>query len=280
MDIANIFSRIELVAFDDGMTNDRLKIITAAFIEDHYQSDLGADQPVLVVSIEPPPVGVSRARATNPIRLIKAEVPSKPETDDVRLVTLGCKHLIRLFDDVPMQLWYKGAQVLITASDNDAAVIKNIHETVAAFRARRAEAELSWMPGQSERAKTPDEINSIVEGTPVQVDWPKFQRASENPDNGNAVRFAYRWAALMRHEGITTGRSIRECAEVTSHSAADRPLSALEYGFAIGLLKDAWPLFGPIVHKWHEEVILRNGAEPERPSSTDRNHSQTAPRTP
>lgn len=80
--------------------------------------------------------------------------------------------------------------------------------------------------------------------------WNKTVDANKDGGYGEAIiRYAEKWAKLMQCE-IANGKSIKECADETSHLADDEGITGFMYGCAVSILAECWK-HGEELRRWH-----------------------------
>lgn len=69
--------------------------------------------------------------------------------------------------------------------------------------------------------------------------WAKSVAANQDGYGACTLRYAERWARMMEAE-IAAGRTLKECADKTSHTADTEGITGAMHGFAVSILSQVW----------------------------------------
>lgn len=89
------------------------------------------------------------------------------------------------------------------------------------------------------------------------VAFAECREKNKDPYGSGVVRYAETWARLMQAE-IAKGRTVVECAEVTSHKADIEGITGFMYGCAVSILAKCWK-HGEDLRKWHNKEYGQEG---------------------
>ena len=72
-----------------------------------------------------------------------------------------------------------------------------------------------------------------------QEGWAKIVAANQDGYGAGIVRYAERWARMMEAK-LATGQTLKDCANVLSHTADTEGITGAMYGAAVSILSQVW----------------------------------------
>lgn len=107
-----------------------------------------------------------------------------------------------------------------------------------------------------------EDFEKTVQGIEVELSdkasWDEGVKINSDPYGGAVYKYAEGWAKLMQVE-LRKGKSIKDCAEETSHKMGFMGITGFMYGAAVVVLSKCWK-HGEELRKWHNKEYGHEGA--------------------
>ena len=106
-----------------------------------------------------------------------------------------------------------------------------------------------------------ESYESLTKGVEIKLSdvdgWNQWRDKNKDPYGKCCFDYAESWAKLMQVE-IDKGKTVRDCAEETSHQLGFYGITGFMYGAAVSILSSCW-LHGEELRKWHNKEYNHEG---------------------